>query len=818
MTSGEPGNSRLEPASPDVGYQTTVLGGRSAIGEHAIYIENQIVAAAKPPSPLDVAVPTPRDEGLIGRQDIIDESVARLLGGHSVSLLSGLPGAGKTALAIQIAQDPRVVDHFADGCMWLTVGSREESGLPHWVHRMTTWCQELGVNADQIGSAQSAEDVSRMTQLVHEALNGRQVLLVFDDIWLLEDAVLFSDIGKNCRRLLTTRFPKVAHCFAQAVVKVPELDPVASALLLERHCPGARHALGDRLDPVLQAVSGVPLALVLVGANLRETLQTLGFEAASKFLAEVAHAYLDLSTDQLPPSQRPLAGKHATLRRVIDLTAKRLTAAERDALHALTAFPPKANTFSAPAGRRVAGDPERFTTLTMNGLVELHSINPDRFTLHQAIADFARQDRRGDTEAYRRMTQYFIDYVADSAKDDWSSWIAALAPEADNLRSALQWATEAGEVRLAMRLMAVLWPYWYRTSQFQRARDLAERVLALPDPGDCTREDQVLRSQLLNDTGNYAYNMSDLAGAERLHTAALQIRERLGEQGLCAGSWNGLGLVLRERGDYTAARLLLERALTTNENTRHAKWQLWRAMNLSNLGLTSACLGELDRARDEQRQAVEEFQSLENDWGVAMSRTDLAEVLIEQGQVSEARKQLQLVLPQRAAEGDSKALAAVLRAEAAIELYDEDPQAGCRLLLGAITLAAPVSDRLGEGKALDRLVIAAGRTLNAELAARAACAVQSYQRLTGVRSPERANRARNTTLEECKHRLSAELWAAAYDEAEAAASKGLLYLTEALGSAAVDVDPTIYIQQLLDNASRTEPPDTSPAASTPHGP
>jgi tetratricopeptide (TPR) repeat protein len=758
-------------------------------------------AAAEPSAPpLDVEVPTPKEGGLLGRDDLLDKAVTQLIGGSSVSLLSGIPGAGKTALAVQMTEDARVKQQFRDGRMWLPVGSRKGSGLPHWVHRMATWCRTLNVSADLLGAAQSDEDGPRMAHLVDQALGDRRVLLVFDDVWLPEDAVVFKEIGHNCRRVLTTRIPEVAHIFAQPTLRVPELDRVASEKLLERHCPGARQALGTSIDPVLDTVDGVPLALVLVGMALYHIWNTLGIGAAYDFLAQVAQddAWLDLSTDEIPAGERPLAGKRATLRRVIDLTAKRLTHKEIEALGALTAFPPKANTFSRPAGQYVAGDSKSFATLASNGLVELFDPTGDRFTMHQAIADYARQAHKGNSAAYLRMAEYYIEYIKDRPRDDWSAWIAALRPEADNLRTALLWTTDVKETRLAMQLMAALWPYWYRTNQFQRARDLAQRVLQLPDPPDATHEDRVLRSQLLNDTGNYAYNMSDLNEAERLHRNALRIREELGEEWLCAGSWNNLSLILRERGDYLGARAMLNRALEINERTRHQHWQLWRAMNFNNLGLTSARLGEYTRARDEQLRAVADFDSLSNDdWGVAMARTDLAEVLVELGTLPEAEGLLRQALPQRAADHDNKAVAAVLRAQAAIELHRVNPENACNLLLAAISLAAPISDRLGEGKALEKLVIAAAKALDTTLAARAQGALMAYQELTGVRTDEATAELCRKSAAEIKRTAGSDVWASAVTEAHDTASRGLVHLIDALGSPVLDVDSNQIVEELL---------------------
>jgi Holliday junction resolvasome RuvABC ATP-dependent DNA helicase subunit len=48
--------------------------------------------------------------------------------------LNGLPGVGKTALAIAIAHDKEVLAHFRDGILWASAGKNPDvvGILSHW--------------------------------------------------------------------------------------------------------------------------------------------------------------------------------------------------------------------------------------------------------------------------------------------------------------------------------------------------------------------------------------------------------------------------------------------------------------------------------------------------------------------------------------------------------------------------------------------------------------------------------------------------------------------------------------------------------------
>ncbi|WP_369254647.1 NB-ARC domain-containing protein [Geodermatophilus amargosae] len=746
---------------------------------------------------LDVSVPAART--LVGRTGLLTDVRRRLVAGEDTALLSGLPGAGKTALAVNAARDDTVLGRFSDGRLWLPVGRQSTTGLSHWVHRMTSWAQQLGVRADERAEAQSAEDGPRMAQLVSEALGERRALLVFDDVWSREDALLFKDIGTNCVHLLTTRIPKVAALFADQATVVDQLDRRASLELVEHHCRGAHQMFGEDLEAVLTVVDGLPLTLVLVGVKLRQEVAELGSDAGREFLHDVlsAEERLQLPLD-LPQQDLPLVGsRHRTLQAVIGLTTEGLEPDELDALRALTAFPPKANTFSREAARHVAGGRRHVDVLRSNGLLELVDVQGRRMTMHQAIADFARRGQEGDDDAFGRMAEYFVDYVGREVQGSPSdSWVDTLDAESENIRAALEWTIRRGHSHLGLRMMAALWPYWYERSLFARGRDLADRILAIPPTQDADEvEYRILRAKVLNDAGNFAYNMADLSGAEKLHTEALAIRTSLGEEALTAGSKNNLGLVLRERGDHEAARASFEEALEINERTRHTQWRLWRGMNLNNLGILDYRLGRFVDARDRQCESVAQFDEMGHAWGRAMARLDLAQCLIALGD-PDVPGMLAALLEERWAVRDDKAVATALRALGDLALRNAAPAAASRLFLAALQLSAPLSDRLGEGIALQGLVLASHAVEDCRLGGRASGALRGYQEISGVVPPPWQVR-RLTDAQQDLRRVDP----AGYDREAAAgrqvATAGMSHLRDALGSAVPDLRPEDEVRRFL---------------------
>ena len=58
---------------------------------------------------------------LVGRESLLHTLKERLLRGENIAL-TGLPGAGKTALAVTLAHDPDILAHFSDGVLWAGLG------------------------------------------------------------------------------------------------------------------------------------------------------------------------------------------------------------------------------------------------------------------------------------------------------------------------------------------------------------------------------------------------------------------------------------------------------------------------------------------------------------------------------------------------------------------------------------------------------------------------------------------------------------------------------------------------------------------------
>ena len=191
---------------------------------------------------------------------------AALLGAGAVGLtgdvhalgMYGQGGIGKTVLAAAAAHDPVSRAYFPGGVFWVTVGEQPDlAGL------QASLLSRLGAAGPAPRSA--AEGAG----LLRQALAGRQVLLVVDDVWSAAAAQAFRVTGPRGRVLYTTRDPAVLAAVGAVAEQVGVLSPAAARQLLARLAGLPEDALPPETDRMLAATGRVALGVALAGAAVR---------------------------------------------------------------------------------------------------------------------------------------------------------------------------------------------------------------------------------------------------------------------------------------------------------------------------------------------------------------------------------------------------------------------------------------------------------------------------------------------------------------------------------------------------------------------
>jgi len=429
---------------------------------------------------------------LVGRQRDLALLCQKLREGQSLTL-TGLPGVGKTSLALTMAREQSIRETF-EGILWARLG-RDPDLVSHCAH----WGKLLGLPARQVAGLDS---LASWREVLHRALGTRRYVLMLDDVWNIADLHSLS-VGEACTSLVTSRSHRVAMESFHHVYTVRELDLAHSLQLLEQLVPVLCETEIELARQIARAAGGLPLALTIMAQYvLQQTYSgTSHRQRLRRAVHHLGHAEKRLHLGLISSSLQTSADLSQSLASQIQLSEHAVSEQARQALHALAVFPPTPSSFSEEAACAVARVPaETLEELVDSGLLE--RAGTLRYRLHPVIVDYAGlcQDASTMEELSTRLMTYVTEFLETHAGADYT-----LALESPMILAALEAAWIAGkqaELAHAIQLFApFLWRIALpltdalsqvsRTQELPGASQLTQAVVALAghlryprDPGE----------------------------------------------------------------------------------------------------------------------------------------------------------------------------------------------------------------------------------------------------------------------------------------------------------------------------------------------
>ncbi|MBO0777410.1 MAG: tetratricopeptide repeat protein [Ktedonobacteraceae bacterium] len=603
---------------------------------------------------------------LIGRVELLECLQQQLSQpGERVQIaLYGLPGVGKTTLAVELAASVPMREAFRDGVLWAGLGPR-----PHLPSLLSRWANLLGISQEVRSTLESVDD---WVQVLRQAIGDRHMLIVIDDAWSVEAALSCMVGGIHCCYVLTTRIPAVAVHFAGTqVVRVPELSLEEGVRLLRLQAPALEEVSGEVVRRLVEAVGGLPLALKLMGTYLLMQTRTLQQRRLKEALDRLqkAEERLHLEQPQAGPDrdQRLPEGTPLTLQVMIGLSEAMLSEGERQALYSLAVFPPRPESFSEEAALVVAGiEVQVLDRLVDVGLAEYEG--QGRYMLHQTIADFARaqwEDRRAEG----RLVEYVLDYV-ERYQEDYD----VLAIESGVIFSALEIAPQVEKEAEFVRIVCAVVAFLRRRGLFQllerylrqayqiaqaqrdyrhlmRILDFLSEILRLRGVYDEAQSrcleglalarqyhNQARCADLLARLGRVEMDRGEYERAKGHFQEALQIAQDIGYAYRMAGASACLADVLAVQGDFTLAESLMQQGI---ELSYQYKYQDQALSQIARLGWIQKNLGKFIEAETVLRTGLEQAEALGSRAFTAGILTMLGWVLMEQEDSVQAEHYLQ---------------------------------------------------------------------------------------------------------------------------------------------------------------------------------
>jgi tetratricopeptide (TPR) repeat protein len=585
----------------------------------------------------DPAIPSPSLFALIGREQELARMKQQLRSGSNAALtLHGLPGVGKTSLAIALAHDPEIRETFSDGILWVGVGPN-----PNLPSLLSRWASLVGISATQMATLR---EIDEWAFAIRSAIGKRKMLLIIDDVWQFEEVQTLRVGAHNCAYLITTRSRDVAARQAlDGTMMIKELNAEQSIQLLNRAAQEVVSHEAQKVQDLVQAVGGLPLALTLLGNYLRKQASHGRITGTLERLSN-AQERLQISEPHVSIESHPGLPDVTSysLQSVIAVTDQLLGEAARTAFYRLAIFPPKPNGFSEDAALAVTGSTfDELDLLSDAGLLEGYG---DRCTLHQVISDYAHvQLPEGEErDAYGRLITYIANYVEAHKKD-----YELLELESNTIYLVLAKAYEQGKQAELVRVVCGFAPFLILRGFYQEAeRHLtrANQAARALNDDDGIAETLLYLGEIEQRLGNYAQAASILQ--EGL-TLARQIKSN---ERVCA-LLTQLGIVFQQRGNFQQAETAYQEGLKLARSSADKKSI---CILLNNLGWLNMKRGEFVQSESYLQEGLTLARKIGDRERVSGLLKILGLVEIYRGNFVQAQSYLQkgLTIARRLGDGD----------------------------------------------------------------------------------------------------------------------------------------------------------------------
>jgi non-specific serine/threonine protein kinase len=644
--------------------RTTAVATANNLGLLETRAESVHTAVSRPDQNFPVQITS-----FIGR-DKETREVKRLLISNRLLTLTGAGGSGKTRLAIWAAND--MWGEFEDGLYFVNLASIRDPGLL----------------ANAIAGVLEIQEVpgQELKETLKNNLRSKKLLLLLDNFeHILEASPLITEllsISQTYKFMVTSREPLQIYgeqVYIVPPLAVPDTDTInnlsmlskyESVQLFEHRAASVNPDFKITEENIAAVVDicvrldGLPLAIELAAARTR------------LFTPHMMSSRLHNRMDTLNISARDFPDRHHTLRAMLDWSYDLLEEDERILLARLSVF---------IGGSTLEGiEAVCAPGLSIDLMVHLESlVNKNmifikeelegelRFYMLETIREYAYSRLVANSEEKEIKSlhaEYFSSLVGEADKELFQAnqkyWYLRLRSDYSNIRAAVAWSLESGDLTIGACIIGALREYWNYEGHFIEAMRLVNRILAYESNltvqekaivlntackmsfglGDYEKgkqfgqealslsqslDDELTRAWILNThCSNLGAFPEDLEEAKGLCQESIDIFEKNGEQAGQARGYLYLGEIHRLLGDDGKAKEAYSMCLEINRKIGN-KREI--GAPLSNLSYIAMHEGEYKRAEQLAREGFRIEVEVMSNYYIAISMAMIAGPVAAQG-------------------------------------------------------------------------------------------------------------------------------------------------------------------------------------------
>ncbi len=574
----------------------------------------------------------PQMTTFVGRRNAFKE-LDRILASNRLATIVGTGGCGKTRLALQFAADRQT--ESPDGVWFLDLRPlNAESDLASSVAAIlgassdsgSTSCDQLALHLNRAPRQTLILDNAEHIIASVQALTKELMLRTTATRFLVTSRESLRVSGEVVYRIPTLELPEPGQLDPKVLAEVESVNLFLDRARLRRPEFEITERNAAAIAQICTRLDGLPLAIEPVAA-LTDVLSP----------NQIAQR-LDDRFRLLQQAEQAGEIQIRTILAAIEWSYTMLSAEQQLLLHRLTAFPA---TFASDSVESVCcgGAIERDQVLRLlrdlahkSMIASVHTESETRFRLLELVHEFLSSRPLNDDF---RPDEGMLSFAKQVAKEGESAigheagtfWLEKLDWEMPTIRNALAQSFESDPVSGA-ELAYAMRRYWFRRGQLNEGRIWLERSVSLT-----TALEPLLRADLLNAVGVFAWGIGDLASAVTYLESSAEEFERLGETARLPGVRINIAIVLDAHGrsgEATEAYLAVIETLRSGDEGQ----LLWNA--LLNVSLTQRKTGALDAARLSASEALSLAIKHADLAHKAIALASLAGIEIDSGNVGKA--------------------------------------------------------------------------------------------------------------------------------------------------------------------------------------
>jgi tetratricopeptide (TPR) repeat protein len=265
-----------------------------------------------------------------------------------------------------------------------------------------------------------------------------------------------------------------------------------------------------------------------------------------------------------------------------------------------------------------------------------------RFQMLETLREYALKKLLDSPEALQvrnRHLEFFMNF-AEAIEPGLHSaeqafLLKQLDREHDNLRAALEWSLDGGDLEMGVRLAGALWMFWDIYGYHFEGRAWLDRIL-LRSQGWTTGPSASAQAKILYVAGHLRERQGDFDGARRHYTDSLALYQQLGQEAQIAVVLRGLGEIAQDQGDLTNAKDYYEQSLQIFRSLDNIKGTSVALNHLATLALLSR---DYARAAELCAESLDMDRRRRDDRTTAIALTTLGFALCGLGELDQAMSQ-----------------------------------------------------------------------------------------------------------------------------------------------------------------------------------